>query len=113
MSRLVYSTDKGRLCPSCHHAAAQCQCRQQIAQGDGNIRISYETKGRNGRGVTCITGIPLASDELKQLLKQLKQRTSTGGTMKHGQLQLQGDQRQLIKQLLPSYDWFIKVVGES
>ena len=59
MSRLVYSTDQGRLCPDCGHP--QCQCvNDNSLVGDGNVRIRLETKGRKGKGVTSITGIPLA-----------------------------------------------------
>jgi translation initiation factor 1 len=111
MCRRVYTTEQGRLCPSCQSPSAQCQCRQQHStQGDGKVRISYETKGRKGKGITYITGIPLPSDELKQLLKQLQQKISTGGSIKHGQLQLQGDQRERVRQLLHPYGWTIKLV---
>ena len=111
MCRRVYTTEQGRLCPSCQYPSAQCQCRQQEStQGDGKVRIGYETKGRKGKGITYITGIPLPSDELKQLLKQLQHKISTGGAIKHGQLQLQGDQRERVRQLLQPYGWTIKLV---
>ena len=104
MSRLVYSTDQGRLCPDC--GLAQCQCAHNIsAVGDGNVRISLETKGRKGKGVTTITGIPLAKPELKKLLKELKQKTSSGGSVKEQTLELQGDQRDILVMLLANRGW--------
>ena len=104
MSRLVYSTDKGRLCPDCGHV--QCQCNNtDIAVGDGNVRIRLETKGRKGKGVTTVTGIPLAEVELKKLLKELKQKTSTGGSLKEQTLELQGDQRDILMMLLANRGW--------
>jgi len=104
MSRLVYSTDQGRLCPDCGHA--QCQCtNDSSALGDGNVRIRLETKGRKGKGVTTITGIPLAEVELKKLLKELKQKTSSGGSVKGNTLELQGDHRDILMTLLANRGW--------
>jgi len=104
MSRLVYSTDQGRLCPDCGHA--QCQCANDSSTvGDGNVRIRLETKGRKGKGVTTITGIPLAETELKKLLKELKQKTSSGGSVKGNTLELQGDQRDILMTLLANRGW--------
>ena len=103
MSRLVYSTDQGRLCPDCGHA--QCQCANESSVGDGNVRIRLETKGRKGKGVTTITGIPLAEAELKKLLKELKQKISSGGSVKGHTLELQGDQRDILMMLLANRGW--------
>lgn len=104
MSRLVYSTDQGRLCPDC--GATPCQCGLSRGPvGDGNVRIRLETKGRKGKGVTSITGIPLAETELKILLKELKQKTSVGGAVKNHTLELQGDQRDKVMTLLASRGW--------
>ncbi|MCO4837562.1 MAG: translation initiation factor [Oceanospirillaceae bacterium] len=104
MSRLVYSTDQGRLCPDC--GLAQCQCSQNNHPiGDGNIRIRLETKGRKGKGVTTITGIPLAEAPLKKLLKELKQKTSSGGSVKGNVLELQGDHRDALIVLLSKHGW--------
>jgi translation initiation factor 1 len=73
--------------------------------GDGNVRIRLETKGRKGKGVTSITGIPLAETELKKLLKELKQKTSSGGSVKGHTLELQGDQRDILMMLLANRGW--------
>ncbi|MDE0956158.1 MAG: stress response translation initiation inhibitor YciH [Pseudomonadales bacterium] len=104
MSRLVYSTDQGRLCPECGYS--HCQCNDDSStMGDGNVRIRLETKGRKGKGVTTITGIPLAEVELKKLLKELKQKTSSGGSVKGHTLELQGDHRDILIMLLANRGW--------
>ena len=78
---------------------AQCVCRKKPAQapkGDGTIRVGRETKGRKGAGVTVITGIPLAEEQLKSLAKELKARCGSGGTIKDGIIEIQGDHRDLL-----------------
>ncbi|MFA6497928.1 MAG: translation initiation factor Sui1 [Desulfurivibrionaceae bacterium] len=97
-SGLVYSTEHGRTCPHCARPVAQCSCGQKkvAPKGDGIVRISRETKGRKGSGVTLITGLPLAEPELAALAKQLKQRCGSGGTVKNGVIEIQGDQREVV-----------------
>ncbi len=109
---LVYSTDQGRMCPDCSQPVAQCRCAQQsIPVGDGIVRVSRETKGRKGKGVTLISGVPLATAELKQLAKMLKQRSSTGGAVKEGMIEIQGDQRDLMVELLQAEGYTVKRSG--
>ena len=63
---LVFSTEQGRMCPDCREPLSNCRCGEpQAPEGDGVVRVSRETKGRKGKGVTLITGIPLAGAELK------------------------------------------------
>ena len=97
-SGLVYSTEHGRTCPHCAKPLAQCSCGQKkaMAKSDGIVRVSRETKGRKGSGVTLITGLPLAELELNALAKQLKQRCGSGGTVKNGVIEIQGDQREVV-----------------
>ena len=98
-SRRVYSTDQGRLCPDCGKAQADCVCAQQSAGqvlGDGRVRVSLDTKGRKGKGVTLVTGLPLAAPELQALAKRLKQRCATGGAVKQGVIEIQGDHRDTL-----------------
>ena len=97
-SGLVYSTEHGRTCPNCAKPVAQCTCGQKkaIAKCDSIVRVSRETKGRKGSGVTLITGLPLAELELNALAKQLKQRCGSGGTVKTGVIEIQGDQRDMV-----------------
>ena len=113
-SRLVYSDALGRVCPECAQAVAKCQCRSTAkagVKGDGTVRIQRETKGRKGKGVTLITGLPLNEAELKTLAKQLKQKCGTGGTVKDGVIEIQGDQRDLLLDLLQQQGWKAKKAG--
>ena len=75
-TRLVYSTEHGRTCPACNRQLDRCNCRKKTAQptGDGIVRVGRATKGRKGKGVTVITGLPLDDEALKQVAKTLKQK---------------------------------------
>ncbi|WP_151704433.1 translation initiation factor Sui1 [Nitrincola alkalilacustris] len=113
---LVYSTDKGRLCPDCAEALDECICdqlseQQRLATLDGIVRIRRETSGRKGKGVTTLTGIPLAEPELKTLAKKLKQRCGTGGSVKDGVVEIQGDHRELLKSMLEAEGYKVKLAG--
>jgi len=99
MAGEVYSTRDGRLCPNCGRPVAHCICARLRAArpaGDGRVRVGRETQGRNGKAVTVVSGLPLLPDELRALAKELKQRCGTGGTVKDGVLEIQGDHRDLI-----------------
>ena len=109
---LVYSTDQGRMCPGCSQPVEQCRCSHEAEpDGDGIVRVSRETKGRKGKGVTLISGVPLKAAELKKLAKQLKQRCSTGGAVKDGVIEIQGDQRDLLVELLQAQGYTVKKSG--
>ena len=112
-SGLVYSTAHGRMCPACRKPIADCLCKRAHAppSTDGIIRVRRETKGRAGKGVTVITGVPLAGTELEKLAKTLKQRCGTGGTVKNGTIEIQGDHRDLILSELTGYGWVVKKAG--
>nr|WP_278248728.1 translation initiation factor Sui1 [Marinobacter halodurans] len=109
---LVFSTDQGRMCPDCRQPLSECTCGEpQAPTGDGVVRVSRETKGRKGKGVTLITGIPLAGKELKDYAKTLKARCGTGGTVKEGVVEIQGDHRDLLVPLLMERGWTVKKAG--
>ncbi len=112
-SRPVYSTDGGRLCTQCHRPVGSCVCgdARPADTGDGVVRIRRETKGRGGKAVTVVTGLPLAGAELKQLAKALKQRCGVGGELKGETLEIQGDQRTLIKSELEGRGYTVKISG--
>jgi translation initiation factor 1 len=102
-SGLVYSTGQGRMCPECGCPFARCECRTNKASpcGSGVVRVGRETKGRKGKGVTIITGLPLDKTQLLALAKALKQRCGTGGTVKNGVIEIQGDWRdQIVRELI-------------
>jgi translation initiation factor 1 len=113
-SRVVFTTGLGRVCPECGKPVDGCICRKQAAQrpaSDGIVRIRRETKGRNGKGVTVITGVPLDESALQALGKQLKARCGTGGTVKDGNIEIQGDHRDLIFSELSKRGWTVKKAG--
>lgn len=109
---LVYSTAAGRMCPDCRQAIGECTCKQEQApQGDGIVRVSRESKGRGGKVVTVITGVPLVGAELKTLAKELKQKCGVGGALKDGIIEIQGDQRELLFAELTKRGFQVKKAG--
>ena len=102
-SHLVYSTETGRIRPQDHQPAA--------TYSDGIVRIGRETKGRKGKGVTILSGFDMDASALKKLAKQLKQLCSTGGTVKNGTIEIQGDHREKLKAELEKRDFTVKLAG--
>jgi translation initiation factor 1 len=91
---LVYSTDGGRTCPACRRPVADCACAARAKArpaGDGIARVRRETQRRGGKTVTVVMGLPLADEALAALGKRLRTQCGTGGTVKDGVLELQGD----------------------
>lgn len=96
---LVYSTDAGRTCPECRRPVAECRCKQKAASapaGDGNVRVGRQTKGRKGKGVTVVSGLPLAGPELDKLARELKKKCGSGGTVRDGVIEIQGEHRDTL-----------------
>ncbi|MCY4044819.1 MAG: translation initiation factor Sui1 [Cellvibrionales bacterium] len=110
-SRLVYSTETGNICPDCGEPKHVGKCKDTQIKGDGRVRISRETKGRKGAGVTLITGLALTPDALKVLHKKLKKRCGVGGAVKDGVLEFQGDHRTLLLELLEKEGITAKLSG--
>jgi translation initiation factor 1 len=103
-SRLVYSSELGKMCPSCGKQSAGCICKKKkkntVPKGDGKIRVERSTKGRKGKGVSLISGLPLEGASLKALAKELKQKCGTGGGIKAGVIEIQGDHRDFLVEYL-------------
>ena len=94
---LVYSTDSGRHCPACGKPVAECVCAKAvIPAGDGIARVRRESKGRGGKTVTTVAGVSLPLEELKTLAANLKRRCGTGGALKDGVIEIQGDHVELL-----------------
>ena len=110
---IVYSTELGRICPTCGNPAARCVCRSQkkINRGDGIVRVGRETKGRKDKVVTVITGVPLDYDRLRELVKQFKQTCGSGGTVKEGAIEIQGDHRDRLVEKLKNLGYNVKRSG--
>jgi translation initiation factor 1 len=90
--RVVYSTEQGRICPGCGNPVNQCNCRKQKSlSGDGNVRVSRETKGRKGKAVTLIKGLDMDTATLALMSKKLKAMCGSGGTVKEGVIEIQGN----------------------
>ncbi len=118
-SRLVYSTETGRTCPECGKPASECVCgkKEKAAKspspdkGDGIVRIQRETKGRKGKTVTAVHGVPLAGGDLKAFAKTLKGRCGAGGTVKNGVIEIQGDHRETLLAEIRKQGYPAKLAG--
>ena len=109
---LVYSTDAGRMCPDCRQAIANCICKAQvIAKTDGVVRVSLQTKGRGGKSVTIVKGLPLDALALAALAKQLRAACGSGGTVKDGVVEVQGDHVATVMAALQKQSYVVKHAG--
>ena len=112
---LVYSSDGGRACPACGRPAHEGRCEAGPAgkapRGDGVVRVGRETKGRKGAGVTVVTGAPLDDAGLRDLAAALKKACGSGGTLRDGVIEVQGEHRDRIVALLQGRGWVVKRVG--
>ncbi|WP_042958874.1 stress response translation initiation inhibitor YciH [Erwinia tasmaniensis] len=102
-SRLVYSTDTGRI----HEPETVIQ----RPKGDGIVRIQRQTSGRKGKGVCLVSGIDLDDAELNKLAAELKKKCGCGGAVKEGIIEIQGDKRDLLKTLLEGKGFKVKLSG--
>jgi len=111
---LVYSTEGGRMCPVCRQPVSACTCRaaaQAAPAGDGVVRVSRETKGRGGKTVTLVRGVPLEGAALAALGKRLRTACGSGGTVKDGVFELQGDHVERVIELLKLEGHQVKRAG--
>ena len=101
-SSLVYSTDGGRMCPVCRHPIAACRCaaHSTAVPAPGRVRVSLETKGRGGKSVTLVRGLPLDPVALAALAKHLRTACGCGGTVKDGVVEVQGAHVDTVTTLL-------------
>ncbi|HHF5060027.1 TPA: stress response translation initiation inhibitor YciH [Haemophilus influenzae] len=102
-SVLVYSTDVGRI--------KEEKASVVRLKGDGVVRIQKQTSGRKGAGVSVITGLDLSDEDLKKLAVELKKRCGCGGSVKNGIIEIQGEKRDLLKQLLEQKGFKVKLSG--
>jgi translation initiation factor 1 len=100
---LVYSTDAGRICPGCGWPARDCKC-SHTAEQPVPVRIvaklRMEKKGRAGKTVTVVDGLPRNGAFLKDLCQELKRACGTGGAVGEGAIELQGDLRDRVREVL-------------
>lgn len=113
----VWSSDTGRTCPDCGEPADRCRCRQQRAAdaaadaGDGTVRVGRQSKGRRGKTVTVITGLPGPADQLEDLARELKRRCGVGGTVRGRDVEIQGDQRDQVMAALEQKGYRVQRSG--
>jgi translation initiation factor 1 len=116
-TRIVYSTETGKICPKCQKPLLKCSCKKKHARSqtnikiDGTIRVQREVKGRKGKTVTTVTGFQITADELKGLATQLKRRCGTGGSVKDGVIIIQGDHRDTLITELKKQGFQAKIAG--
>lgn len=100
---LVYSTDIGRI--------KQEEPKQERPKGDGIVRVQRQTKGRKGKGVCIISGLDMEDAQLKLLAAQLKKVCCCGGAVKDCDIEIQGDNREKIKEFLTKQGHTVKLAG--
>ncbi len=101
----VYSTTDGDL------RKARDPVEKARLTGDGVVRVRRETSGRKGKTATTVSGVPLADGELKTLAGRLKKRCGVGGSIKDGVIEVQGDHRELVAELLRAEGFEVKLAG--
>ena len=123
--RLVYSSEQGRVCPECGRSESRCKCRGKGARArikardeaaaakdsDGIVRVGRSTKGRRGKIVSTVTGVLLGDEELRELAGELKRRCGTGGALKDGVIESQGDHRDTLIGELERHGFTVKRVA--
>jgi len=101
------------MCPGCRRPVAQCACKATAppAPSDGIVRVSRESKGRGGKTVTLVRGLALDADALAALAKRLKAACGSGGAVKEGVVEVQGDHADRLVGLLQAEGWKVKRAG--
>ena len=113
-SRLVYSTDGGRVCPKCGWPITNCQCSKTLSAGKAAVpdrvvaKLRMEKKGRGGKTVTVVDGLPDNAAFLKELSQELKRLCGTGGAVGEGAVELQGELRDKVREHLTKKGWTVK-----
>lgn len=102
LSDLVYSTDKGKITP---------EKKEVVTPSDGFAKVRRETKGRKGKGVMVISGLGINAKELKNLASKLKKSCGTGGSVVGETIEIQGDKREAIQNILEKSGYKVKFTG--
>jgi translation initiation factor 1 len=112
-ARLVYSTDSAGRCPGCGWPQRNCQCsRTHAGKADVPARIvaklRVEKKGRGGKTVTVVYGLPQNTEFLRELSQELKRACGTGGTATDDGVELQGDLSERVRSELTKRHYIVK-----
>jgi translation initiation factor 1 len=111
---IVYSTGIGERCPNCLRPIAECVCKKGTpgkTASDGVVRVSRETAGRKGKGVTVVSGLGLGEADLEALATELKKKCGSGGAVAAGRIEIQGDHRDRLVEELTKRGWKAKRAG--
>lgn len=121
MDRVVYDSAVGRVdrCPRCGKRLARCSCSRPAeplrsassAPRDGVVRLHRDRKSRGGKVVTVITGLPGGQDDIERQATDLKRLCGTGGAVKGDVIEIQGDHRERIADLLRARGLTVKLAG--
>ena len=112
-TRIVYSTDVGRICPGCGWPASNCRCSKSAAAKEAVparivAKLRIEKKGRGGKTVSVVDGLPNNAAFLKELCVELKRACGTGGVVLDGAIELQGDLRDRLREFLVKRGFAVK-----
>lgn len=112
--RLVYTSHRGSVCPRCGWPASDCRCASQQPAVDEPVparivfKLRIEKTGRGGKTVTVIDGVSRNAPFAAALAQELKRGCGTGGTLRDGALELQGDLRDRARELLTRKGYVVK-----
>ena len=113
-SKLVYSTNRGRLCSTCGWPIDNCQCSSRHARAHESVpdrvvaKLRMEKKGRGGKTVTVVYGLPNNAEFLKTLCAELKRACGCGGATTDDGVELQGDLRDRVRAHLERKGYVVK-----
>jgi translation initiation factor 1 len=112
-ARIVYSTGLGSLCPNCRRPVRECVCPKGVpgAAKPAAVRVGREIKGSSVKFYTTITGLHLSLSDIESLATKLKKRCGSGGTVREGIIEIQGDHRDAIVAELIKLGWPAKKSG--
>jgi translation initiation factor 1 len=110
-SRSVYQTGKGRVCPRCGWPIHDCRCSKRADEpvpATVACVLRIEKKGRGGKTVTVVAGLPRNAAFVASLASELKRACGTGGTAAEDAVEIQGDQREKLRPLLVAKGWTVR-----
>ena len=110
---IVFSTDGSHLtgCPTCGQHPCVCPAVADLVPAATKLTLRLDKKGRRGKAVTLLSGLPPAGGYAAGLLKKLKSHCGTGGAIKDGLLEIQGDQRDKVQTFLEGLGFPVRRAG--
>ena len=110
-ARIVYSSAAGKICRGCGQPERGCRCGQAASEAVPDrpvAKLRMEKAGRGGKTVTVVFGLPNNAAFLKDLTQELKRACGTGGTATDDGVELQGDLRERVRELLRGKGFRVK-----